>query len=120
LNWHISLPFLVLLGYNTVVVQKGQMSFSKTTSVVSALASIFLAAGAGWKLADTQKEVPLSPLDQKVMELEKKLEEVTVKEPQVVPPQPVNLPAPIAQTVPQPVTPTPPVLPPVTELPIKQ
>ena len=95
------------------------MSFSKTTSVVSALASIFLAAGAGWKLADTQKEVPLSPLDQKVMELEKKLEEVTVKEPQVVPPQPVNLPAPIAQTVPQPVLPTPPVLPPapVPELP---
>ncbi len=94
------------------------MSFSKTTSVVSALASIFLAAGAGWKLADTQKEVPLSPLDQKVMELEKKLEEVTVKEPQVIPPQPVNLPAPIAQTVQQPVTlPTPTVLPPVTELP---
>ena len=119
MNWHISLPFLVLLGYNTVVVQKGQMSFSKTTSVVSALASIFLAAGAGWKLADTQKEVPLSPLDQKIMELEKKLDEVTVKEPQVVP-QPVTLPAPIAQTVPQSITPTPPVLPPVTELPIKQ
>ena len=54
------------------------------------------------------------------MELEKKLEEVTVKEPQVISPQPVNLPAPIAQTVPQPVIPTPPVLPPVTELPIKQ
>jgi len=116
LNWHISPPFLVLLGYNTVVVQKGQMSFSKTTSVVSALASIFLAAGAGWKLADTQKEVPLTPLDQKVMELEKKLEEVTVKEPQVIPPQPVNLPAPI-ETFPRPVTPIPPVLPPVTELP---
>jgi len=95
------------------------MSFSKTISVVSALASIFLAAGAGWKLADTQKESPLNPLDQKVMELEKKLEEVTVKEPQVVPPQPVNLPAPI-ETFPRPVTPIPPVLPPVTELPIKQ
>jgi len=117
LNWHISLPFLVLLGYNTVVVQKGQMSFSKTTSVVSALASIFLAAGAGWKLADTQKESPLNPLDQKVMELEKKLIEVT--EPQVAPvvPQPITLPA---QVVTQPVTPIPPVLPPVTELPIKQ
>ena len=96
------------------------MSFSKTVSVVAALTSIFAAGATGWKLADTQKEVPLSPLDQKVMELEKKLEEVTVKEPQVVTPQPVNLPAPIAQTVPQPVTPTPPVLPPVTELPIKQ
>jgi hypothetical protein len=93
------------------------MSFSKTVSVVAALTSIFAAGTAGWKLADTQKEVPLTPLDQKVMELEKKLEEVTVKEPKVVPPQPVNLPAPIAQTAPQPVTPTPPVLPPVTELP---
>ena len=93
------------------------MSFSKTISVCAALASIFAAGATGWKLADTQKEVPLTPLDQKVMELEKKLEEVTVKEPQVVPPQPVNLPAPIAQTVPQSITPTPPVLPPVTELP---
>ncbi len=96
------------------------MSFSKTVSVVAALTSIFAAGATGWKLADTQKEVPLTPLDQKVMELEKKLEEVTVKEPQVIPPQPVNLPAPIAQTLPQPVLPTPPVLPPVTELPIKQ
>ena len=96
------------------------MSFSKTVSVVAALTSIFAAGATGWKLADTQKEVPLSSLDQKVMELEKKLEEVTVKEPQVVPPQPVNLPAPIAQTVPQPVLPTPPVLPPVTELPVQR
>ncbi len=96
------------------------MSFSKTVSVVAALTSIFAAGATGWKLADTQKEVPLSPLDQKIMELEKKLEEVTVKEPKVVPPQPVNLPAPIAQTLPQPVLPTPPVLPPVTELTIKQ
>ena len=93
------------------------MSFTKTISVCAALASIFAAGATGWKLADTQKEVPLSPLDQKVMELEKKLEEVTVKEPQVIPPQPVNLPAPIAQTVPQPVLPPPSVLPPVTELP---
>jgi len=96
------------------------MSFSKTVSVVAALTSIFAAGATGWKLADTQKNVPLTPLDQKVMELEKKLAEVSVKEPQVIPPQPVNLPAPIAQTVPQPVLPTPPVLPPVTELPVKQ
>jgi len=93
------------------------MSFSKTVSVVAALASIFAAGATGWKLADTQKDVPLSPLDQKVMELEKKFDEVTVKQPQVVPPQPVNLPAPIAQTVPQPVIPIPPVLPAVTEPP---
>ena len=107
------------------------MSFSKTVSVVAALTSIFAAGATGWKLADSQKEVPLTPLDQKIMELEKKLEEVTVKEPQVISPQPVvpqpvTLPAPISQTVPQPVTPTSPVLPPpsvlppVTELPIKK
>jgi hypothetical protein len=101
------------------------MSFSKTISVVAALTSIFAASATGWKLADTQKDVPLNPLDQKIMELEKKLEEVAVKEPKVVPPQPVNLPAPIAQTVtptilpPPSVTPIPPVLPPVTELPVK-
>ncbi len=103
------------------------MSFSKTVSVVAALTSIFAAGATGWKLADTQKEVPLNPLDQKIMELEKKLEEVTVKEPQVIPPQPVvpqpvTLPAPIVQTVPQPATLPPPVLPPapVTELTIKK
>ena len=92
------------------------MSFSKTISVVAALTSIFAAGATGWKLADTQKDVPLNPLDQKVMELEKKLEEVT--EPQVAPvvPQPITLPA---QVVTQPVTPIPPVLPPVTELPVK-
>jgi hypothetical protein len=95
------------------------MSFTKTVSVVAALTSIFAAGATGWKFADTQKEVPLTPLDQKVMELEKKLAEVSVKEPQVIPPQPVNLPAPI-ETFPRPVTPIPPVLPPVIELPVKQ
>ena len=85
------------------------MSFSKTVSVVAALASIFAAGATGYKLADSQKDVPLSPLDQKVMELERKLIEVT--EPQVAPvvPQPITPPA---QVVTQPVTPPPPVLPP--------
>ena len=97
------------------------MSFTKTVSVVAALTSIFAAGATGWKLADTQKEVPLSSLDQKVMELEKKLEEV--KEPQVAPdsgvqqpitPPPVVLPQPITpapQVVQPPLTPPPPVLP---------
>jgi len=101
------------------------MSFSKTVSVVAALASIFAAGATGWKLADTQKEVPLSSLDQKVMELEKKLEEV--KEPQVAPdsgvqqpitPPPVVLPQPITPPAPvllQPITPAPQVVqPPLT------
>ena len=86
------------------------MSFSKTVSVFAALASIFAAGATGWKLADSQKEVPLSPLDQKVMELEKKLEEATTQKPveqvtqppQTIAPQPVILP---------PVTPPPPVPP---------
>ena len=89
------------------------MSFSKTVSVFAALASIFAAGATGWKLADSQKEVPLSPLDQKVMELEKKLDQA--QQPQVAP-EPVNLPQPTVQTAPQPTT-LPPVAPPppVTE-----
>ena len=87
------------------------MSFSKTVSVVAALASIFAAGATGWKLADSQKDVPLSPLDQKVMELEKKLVEVT--EPQVAPDSGVQQPiTPPVQVVSQPITPPPPVLPP--------
>ena len=87
------------------------MSFSKTVSVVAALASIFAAGATGWKLADSQKNVPLSPLDQKVMELEKKLVEVT--EPQVAPDSGVQQPiTPPVQVVSQPITPPPPVLPP--------
>jgi hypothetical protein len=89
------------------------MSFSKTVSVFAALASIFAAGAAGWKLADSQKEVPLTPLDQKVMELEKKLEEA--QQPQV-PPTALKLPPPappVVQQVPQPAT-LPPPPPPVT------
>jgi len=42
------------------------MSFSKTVSIFAALSSIFGASIAGWKLADSQKEVPLTPLDQRL------------------------------------------------------
>ena len=103
------------------------MSFSKTISVCAALTTIFLAAGTGYKLSqDTQKEVPLNQLDQKIMELEKKLE--GVKEPQVAPDsgvqQPITPPAPV---LPQPITPAPQVVqppltppPPVPELPIQR
>jgi len=82
------------------------MSFSKTISVFAALASIFAAGATGWKLADSQKEVPLSPLDQKVMELEKKLDQA--QQPQVAP-EPVKLPPPVQTVAPQPA-----ILPPVT------
>ncbi len=86
------------------------MSFSKTVSVFAALASIFAAGATGWKLADSQKEVPLSPLDQKVMELEKKLEEATTQKPveQVAQPSQTTAPQP---TILPPVTPPPPVPP---------
>jgi hypothetical protein len=90
------------------------MSFSKTVSVFAALASIFAAGATGWKLADSQKEVPLTPLDQKVMELEKKLEEA--QQPQV-PPTALKLPPPVppvVQQVPQPAT-LPPPPPPVNQ-----
>ena len=91
------------------------MSFTKTVSVVAALTSIFAAGATGWKLADSQKEVPLSPLDQKVMELEKKLDQA--QQPQVAP-EPVNLPQPTVQTVaPQPnVLPDPTPPPPVPDV----
>ena len=85
------------------------MSFSKTVSVFAALASIFAAGATGWKLADSQKEVPLSPLDQKVMELEKKLDQA--QQPQVTP-QPVNLPTPPPQLPQISQTPLPQLLPP--------
>ena len=90
------------------------MSFSKTVSVVAALASIFAAGATGWKLADSQKNVPLSSLDQKVMELEKKLVEVT--EPQVAPDSGVQQPiTPPPVVLPQPITPVPQVVqPPLT------
>jgi hypothetical protein len=85
------------------------MSFSKTISVFAALASIFAAGATGWKLADSQKEVPLSPLDQKVMELEKKLDQA--QQPQVTS-QPVIVPQPTVQTAPQPtILPPPPPVP---------
>ena len=86
------------------------MSFSKTVSVFAALASIFAAGATGWKLADSQKEVPLSPLDQKVMELEKKLEEA--QQPQV-PPTALKLPSPVPPVVQQ-TPPQPAILPPVS------
>ncbi len=88
------------------------MSFSKTVSVVAALASIFAAGATGWKLADSQTEVPLSPLDQKVMELEKKLEQAQ----QQVPPTALKLPPPVAPVVQQapPAAILPPPPPPVT------
>ena len=83
------------------------MSFSKTVSVCAALASIFAAGAAGYKLSqDNQSNTP--QLEEKVQQLEKQLEEA--KQPQVVP-QPVVLPTPTPQ-LPQTSQTPPPQLPP--------
>ena len=80
------------------------MSFSKTISVVAALASIFSVGLASWKISEDIKNEQTAPLEQKIEELERKLEEPTQPAPpveQVVQPQ--------VQAVQQPV-----ILPPVT------
>jgi hypothetical protein len=51
--------------------------FQSTISVVAALASIFGAATAGWKLAQSNSEVPPNTLDQKIEQLEQKIEQTT-------------------------------------------
>ena len=82
------------------------MSFSKTVSVVAALASIFSVGLASWKISEDIKNSQTAPLEQKIQDLEKKLEETQqpveqVAQPQVqLPPQPTILP---------PVAPPPPV-----------
>lgn len=87
------------------------MSFSKTVSVFAALASIFAAGAAGWKLSQDSTPQDTSVFEKKITELENKLEEV--KQPQVAP-EPAKLSAPIVQTPPQPAL-LPPPPPPVPE-----
>ena len=87
------------------------MSFSKTVSVVAALASIFSVGLASWKISEDIKNEQTAPLEQKIQELERKLEEPSQPVEQVVQPQvqevqqPVILP-PVAP--PPPVPPVPP------------
>lgn len=87
------------------------MSFTKTVSVVAALASIFSVGLASWKISEDIKNEQTAPLEQKIQELERKLEEPSQPVEQVVQPQvqavqqPVILP-PVAP--PPPVPPTPP------------
>jgi len=86
------------------------MSFSKTVSVFAALASIFAAGAAGWKLSQDSTPQDTSVFEKKIVELENKLEEA--QQPQVTP-APLKLPVPVVQTAPQPAT-LPPPPPPVT------
>ena len=87
------------------------MSFSKTISVVAALASIFSVGLASWKISEDIKNAQTAPLQQKIEDLEKKLEETQqpIQQPITPIPAPVNLPP---TQVPPPVQ-----LPPLTPLP---
>ena len=56
------------------------MSFSKTVSVCAALASIFAAGAAGWKLANENQSVEqkqdVSVFEEKINQLEQELQQV--------------------------------------------
>lgn len=86
------------------------MSFTKTISTVAALASIFGAAAAGWKLTEASSQQPPTVLDDKLNQLDQKIEELSkpAPEPVVVPQQPLVTPQP---TVLPPVQPPPPPVP---------
>ena len=89
------------------------MSFTKTISTVAALASIFGAAAAGWKLAqDDNKQPEVQVYEQRINELEKKIEQANQKPNGLTPPAPTELPQPtVSKVIPSPTilpTPTPP------------
>ena len=89
------------------------MSFTKTISTVAALASIFGAAAAGWKLTQMSSQSP-SVLDEKLNQLDKKLEDLTKPAPITLPETPPE--APVLTSAPDPATipPVPPPAPPTT------
>ena len=84
------------------------MSFSKTVSVVAPLASIFSVGVASWKMSEEIKKEQTNPLEEKIQQLEKQLEEATTQKPvqQVAPPPQITAPQPVILP---PVTPPPPV-----------
>ncbi len=84
------------------------MSFTKTISTIAALGSIFGVGLASWKISEEIKKTQTTPLEEKIAELEKQLEEVKTQKPveQVV--QPLQLPAPEPAMLP-PATQPPPV-----------
>jgi hypothetical protein len=83
------------------------MSFTKTVSIVASLASIFGVSVAGYKLAEGSANIPSPILEEKIIQLEKQLEEVKTQKPVVEVVQPLQLPAPEPVILP-PVTPPPP------------
>jgi hypothetical protein len=93
------------------------MSFSKTVSVCAALASIFAAGAAGWKLANENQTKPAEEINTKyeehITELQQKISTLEQQATNVNPPAPVLLPqqTPTPQVAPKPDT-LPPVVPP--------
>ena len=88
------------------------MSFTKTISAVAALSSIFGVSIAGYKLAEGSANTLKPTLEEKIIQLEKQLEEVKTQKPVVeaAPPEPVTPPPPVILpplTPPPPVTETP-------------
>ena len=85
------------------------MSFTKTISAFAALASIFGVSVAGYKLAESSANTLQPTLEEKIIQLEKQLEEVKTQKPveQVAQPEPVVAPAPV-------------ILPPVTPPPVPE
>ena len=94
------------------------MSFTKTISTVAALASIFGAATAGWKLAESNSQQPPTVLDDKLNQLDQKIEQLSKPEPVVVPQQPLIAPQPT--TLPEVQTPPTPPAPPAPPVPETQ
>ena len=84
------------------------MSFTKIISAVAALSSIFGVSIAGYKLAEGSTNTLKPTLEEKIIQLEKQLEEVKTQKPVVEVVQPLQLPAPEPVILP-PVTPPPPV-----------
>ena len=84
------------------------MSFTKIISAVAALSSIFGVSIAGYKLAEGSTNTLKPTLEEKIIQLEKQLEEVKTQKPVVEVVQPLQLPAPEPVILP-PLTPPPPV-----------
>jgi type II secretory pathway component PulC len=86
------------------------MSFSKTVSVCAALASIFAAGAAGWKLANENQSQPteqtkdVSAFEEKINQLEEELKQVKEQPKPVVVQQPTVLSPVVAPPPPAPVT----------------
>jgi type II secretory pathway pseudopilin PulG len=86
------------------------MSFSKTISIVAALASIFGAGAAGWKLAQEGNQQP-KIYEERIQQLEEQLKQT--QQPNLQVPQPTILPptqtqVPQASQLPPPPPPVPP------------